>query len=260
MDFCKFCMILCQAQPRRPVLGTVEWRIEDSSYLEELTLTSWVWDSFFFAICLNDVYKCIKQLHCYCYYSSIIIYYLIYSSYFTTAPRNDAGVEKQAESLTKWGVWLEARISSWVCSQGRHFKQALCMEINNSFRKLGVDHQLSPMAVLDTAVWNPLSEAHQVPSSGLVGLFVLTVKGLIQNLVLLKSFFVFNSLSSFLSISKQKSPSLFYCEELPYSSHHHSIPSEHIFQVQFILLELGWPKLYATLQFKTISPFISAYK
>lgn len=50
-------------------------------------------------------YKYIKQVHCYCYYSSIITYYLIYNSHFTSAPGNNAAVEKQFEYLRAFPPW-----------------------------------------------------------------------------------------------------------------------------------------------------------
>lgn len=56
----------------------VQWGREDDLYLEELALMSCVEESFFFAVWLNDVYKCIEQLRCYHCHSGIIVYYLLY--------------------------------------------------------------------------------------------------------------------------------------------------------------------------------------
>lgn len=88
-------------------------------------------------------------------------------------------------------------------------------------------------ALSDTDVWKGLSEAHQVPSSSLVGFLTSLLKSwsgiYFCSNPFLRACASLSPSFHFLSMSKSKSSSLLNCKELPHPSCHHNTHSQHVF-------------------------------
>lgn len=163
--------------------------------------TSWVWDSFFFALWPHNIYKCKTQLHC-CYYhnstkftlwSKILVSWLLQEMMLRWSSR-----QSLSQEMCDW----KPEPAPQSAPQGRQFKQTLCMKTNNSFRKLKVDCVswfISSSPQLSQILLPSRSSSSAIFQSARI--FDFIVKELVQDLFLLKPFLcvcVLNSLPAFI--------------------------------------------------------------